>query len=109
MTAPPPDGEHEADADAHEYYNLRLYVAGQTARSLTALANLRHICESHLAGRYRIEVIDLLEQPHLAAGDQILAVPALVRRLPPPMKRIIGNLSSTERVLVGLDLRPEAR
>lgn len=107
MTAPPPDGE--GGADAPEYYNLRLYVAGQTARSLTALANLRHICEVHLAGRYRIEVIDLLEHPHLAAGDQILAVPALVRRLPPPMKRIIGNLSSTERVLIGLDLRPEAR
>jgi circadian clock protein KaiB len=90
------------------HYNLRLYVAGQTPKSLAALANLRTLCEEHLAGRYRIEVIDLLEQPQLAAGDQILAVPTLVRRLPPPMKRIIGNLSNTERVLVGLDLRPEA-
>lgn len=102
MSGPPPveDGENPP-----EYYNLRLYVAGQTARSLTALANLRHICEVHLAGRYRLEVIDLLEHPQLAASDQILAVPALVRRLPPPMKRIIGNLSDTERVLVGLELR----
>lgn len=88
-------------------YNLRLYVAGQTPKSLTALANLKSICERHLAGRYRIEVIDLLENPQLAAGDQILAVPTLVRRLPEPLKRIIGNLSNMERVLVGLDLRPE--
>jgi circadian clock protein KaiB len=92
---------------SEKHYNLRLYVAGQTPKSLAALANLRTLCEEHLAGRYRIEVIDLLEQPQLAAGDQILAVPTLVRRLPPPMKRIIGNLSNTERVLVGLDLRPE--
>src|ERR1700761_9365125 len=91
------------------YYNLRLYVAGQTPKSLTALANLKEICEQHLAGRYRIEVIDLLEQPQLAAGDQILAVPTLVRRLPEPLKRIIGNLSDRERVLVGLDLRSEAK
>ena len=87
------------------YYNLRLYVAGQTRKSITALANLKTICEEHLAGRYRIEVIDLLQQPQLAAGDQILAVPTLVRRLPEPLKRIIGNLSDRERVLVGLDLR----
>jgi circadian clock protein KaiB len=86
-------------------YNLRLYVAGQTPKSVTALANLKNICETHLAGRYRIEVIDLLEHPQLAAGDQILAVPTLVRRLPEPLKRIIGNLSDMERVLVGLDLR----
>lgn len=104
----PPSGD-EVGEGAEQYYNLRLYVAGQTARSLTALANLRHICEMHLAGRYRLEVIDLLEHPQLAASDQIVAVPALVRCLPPPMKRIIGNLSSTERVLVGLELRPEAR
>jgi circadian clock protein KaiB len=89
-------------------YNLRLYVAGQTPKSVTALANLKSICETHLAGRYRIEVIDLLENPQLAAGDQILAVPTLVRRLPEPLKRIIGNLSNMERVLVGLDLRPDA-
>jgi circadian clock protein KaiB len=88
-------------------YNLRLYVAGQTPKSITALANLKKICEQHLAGRYRIEVIDLLVHPQLAAGDQILAVPTLVRRLPEPLKRIIGNLSNMERVLVGLDLRPE--
>lgn len=88
-------------------YILRLYVAGQTRKSVTALANLKRICEEHLAGRYRLEIIDLLEQPQLAADDQILAVPTLVRRLPPPLKRIIGNLSDSERVLVGLDLKPE--
>ena len=87
-------------------YNLRLYVAGQTPKSITALANLKKICEEHLVGRYQIEVIDLLEHPQLAAGDQILAVPTLVRRLPEPLKRIIGNLSNMERVLVGLNLRP---
>ncbi len=87
-------------------YNLRLYVAGQTPKSITALANLKIICEERLAGRYQIEVIDLLEHPQLAAGDQIIAVPTLVRRLPEPLKRIIGNLSNMERVLVGLDLRP---
>lgn len=89
-----------------EPYILRLYVAGQTKKSLTAFANLKKICEEHLGGRYRIEVIDLLENPQLARGDQILAVPTLVRRLPPPIKKIIGDLSNTERVLVGLDLRP---
>ena len=88
------------------HYNLRLYVAGQTPKSITALANLKKICEEHLVGRYQIEVIDLLEHPQLAVGDQILAVPTLVRRLPEPLKRLIGNLSNMERVLVGLDLRP---
>ena len=88
------------------YYNLRLYVAGHTPKSLAAVANLKSICEEHLADMYTIEVIDLLVKPQLAAGDQILAVPTLVRRLPPPIKRIIGNLSDTERVLVGLDIRP---
>ena len=97
--------QEEAVQDGH--YNLRLYVAGQTPKSITALANLKTICEEHLAGRYRIEVIDLLQQPQLAAGDQILAVPTLVRRLPEPLKKIIGNLSDKERVLVGLDLRPD--
>jgi len=87
-------------------WRLRLYVAGQTSRSLTAFANLKRICETHLKGRYRIEVIDLVEQPHLSKGDQILAIPTLVRRLPPPMRKIIGDLSDTERVLVGLDLCP---
>jgi circadian clock protein KaiB len=85
---------------------LRLYVAGESARSAAALQNLKAICEQHLAGRYRIELIDLLKQPQLARGDQIVAVPTLVRHLPPPMKKIIGDLSNEERVLVGLDLRP---
>lgn len=90
-----------------ETYRLRLYVAGQTPNSVAALRNLKKICEQHLAGRYRIEVIDLLERPQLARGDQILAIPTLVRRLPPPLTKIIGDLSNVERVLVGLDLRPE--
>jgi circadian clock protein KaiB len=93
-------------ATAFQTWLLRLYVAGQTPKSLAAFRNLKTICEQHLVGQYRIEVIDLVENPTLAAGDQILAIPTLVRRLPPPMKRIIGDLSNTERVLVGLDLRP---
>ena len=88
---------------------LRLYTAGETARSSAALQNLKAICEQHLAGRYRIEVVDLVKRPHLAKGDQIVAVPTLVRRLPPPMKRIIGDLSNEDSVLVGLDLRSRAR
>ena len=88
-----------------ETYRLRLYVAGQTPKSILALKNLKHICEQHLQGRYEIEMIDLLLNPQLAAGDQILAVPTLVRRLPEPIKKIIGDLSNTDRVLVGLDLR----
>ena len=92
-----------------EIFILRLYVAGQTKKSMTAFANLKKICEEYLAGRYRIEVIDLLENPQLSKGDQILAVPTLVRKLPPPLKKIIGDLSNTERVLVGLDLRPADR
>ena len=87
-------------------FELRLYVAGHTAKSLTAIANLERICETHLAGQYRIEVIDLTKTPQLAAGDQILAVPTLVRRLPEPIKKIIGDLSNEERVLVGLDVQP---
>ena len=86
-------------------YRLRLYVAGQTPKSILALANLQQICEEHLQGRYEIEVIDLLVNPQLAQGDQILALPTLVRRLPEPIKKIIGDLSNKERVLVGLDLR----
>jgi circadian clock protein KaiB len=88
-----------------ETYNLRLYVAGQTPKAVRAFANLRKICDEHLAGRYHIEVVDLLENPQLGRGDQILALPTLVRRLPEPIKKIIGDLSNTERVLVGLDLR----
>ena len=93
------------DIAKDEFYILRLYVAGQTKKSLTAFANLKKICEERLAGKYTIEVIDLLENPQLAKGDQILAIPTLVRRLPPPIKQIIGDLSNKERVLVGLDLR----
>lgn len=91
---------------AEEYFQLRLYVAGHTPKSLQAFANLKKICEDHLKGRYRIEVIDLIAQPQLAKGDQILAIPTLVRRLPKPLRKIIGDLSNSERVLVGLDLRP---
>ena len=85
---------------------LRLYVAGQTPKSMTAFANLKNICEEHLAGRYEIEVVDLLKNPKLARGDQILAIPTLVRKLPEPVRKIIGDLSNTERVLIGLDLLP---
>jgi len=91
---------------SEETFDLRLYVAGQTPKAVRAFANLRRICEEHLAGRYSIEVVDLLENPQLGRGDQILALPTLVRRLPEPMRKIIGDLSNTERVLVGLDLRP---
>lgn len=104
---PSEESSSEADADPG-YYRLRLYVAGQTAKSLAAMANLKRVCEDHLAGRYEIEVIDLVQHPKLAAGDQILAIPTLVRRLPAPLKRIIGDLSNTEKVLVGLDIRPKA-
>jgi circadian clock protein KaiB len=94
------------DADRDQgHYHLRLYVAGQTTKSIVALNNLKRVCETHLAGRYEIEVIDLMQNPRLAAGDQILAIPTLVRRLPTPLKRIIGDLSNTEKVLVGLDIR----
>jgi len=89
-----------------EVWNLRLYVAGQTPKSLAAFANLKKICEEKLAGKYSIEIIDLLENPQLARGDQIFAIPTLVRKLPTPIKKIIGDLSNTERVLVGLDLKP---
>ena len=98
------EGLREPEEDRN-FWQLRLYVAGQTPRSLTAFANLKRICEEHLAGRYRIEIIDLLENPTLAKGDQILAIPTLVRKLPEPVRKIIGDLSNTERVLVGLDLR----
>ena len=90
---------------ADEMFDLKLYVAGQTPKAIRAFSNLRKICDEHLEGRYRIEVIDLLENPTLGQGDQILALPTLVRRLPVPIKKIIGDLSNTERVLVGLDLR----
>jgi circadian clock protein KaiB len=89
-----------------EIWELRLYVAGQTVKSVTALANLKAYCEEHLKGHYHIEVIDLLENPQLAEGDQILAIPTLVRKVPSPIRKIIGDLSNQERVLVGLDIRP---
>jgi circadian clock protein KaiB len=89
-----------------ESYALKLYVAGQTPKAVRAFSNLRKICDEHLEGRYSIEVIDLIENPQLGRGDQILALPTLVRKLPTPIKKIIGDLSNTERVLVGLDLRP---
>src|ERR1700760_197742 len=103
MTNPAPSTGGPAPG---EVWNLRLYVAGQTPRCLTAFANLKKICEEHLAGRYRIQVIDLLENPLLAEGDEIFAIPTLVRKLPEPVRQIIGDLSNTERVLVGLQLRP---
>jgi circadian clock protein KaiB len=93
-------------ASSTETFLLRLYVAGQTPKCIRAFENLKRLCEEHLANRYQIEIVDLLERPQLGRGDQILAIPTLVRRLPEPMKKIIGDLSNTERVLVGLDLRP---
>jgi circadian clock protein KaiB len=90
---------------AAKEWKLRLYIAGKTPRAITAFKNLQRICEEHLAGRYHIEIIDLLETPRLAKGDQIVAVPTLVRRLPEPVRKIIGDLSNIERVLVGLDVR----
>ena len=93
-------------AIAADCWNLRLYVAGQTPKSLTAFANLKRLCEAHLAGRYTIEVIDLTKTPQLAQNDQILALPTLVRRIPEPVKRVIGDLSNLERVIVGMDLGP---
>jgi circadian clock protein KaiB len=90
-------------------WELRLYVAGKTTKSITAFANLKRICETHLAGKYAIEVIDLLEHPELARSDQIMAIPTLVRKLPEPIRKIIGDLSNTERVLVGLQLLPRQR
>jgi circadian clock protein KaiB len=91
-----------------ESWNLRLYVAGQTPRSITAFSNLKRLCEERLAGRYKIEVIDLVKQPHLAQNDQIIAIPTLVRKLPEPIKRVVGDLSNIERVLVGMDLQAVA-
>lgn len=96
-----------ASLEASERWELRLYVAGQTPKSLAAFANLKKICESHLQGKYRIEVIDLLVHPELARADQIVALPTLIRKLPPPVKRIIGDLSNKERTLVGMELVSE--
>jgi len=100
------DRDEPVEIGSGEIWSLRLYVAGSTPKSVAAFANLKRICERHLAGKYTIEVIDLLEQPQLAAGDQILAIPTLVRKLPEPLRRIVGDLRDTERTLVGLNLRP---
>ena len=99
------DGRAGSKRDG-EVWQLRLYVAGQTTKSMTAFANLKRICEEYHPGKYNIEVVDLLKDPALARGDQILAIPTLVRKLPQPIRKIIGDLSDTERVLVGLDIRP---
>ncbi len=88
-----------------EIFSLRLYVAGQTPKSLTAFANLKRLCEEHLPGKYRIEVIDLVKNPHLAQADQIVALPTLVRKLPEPIKRVVGDLSNSEKVIVGMDIQ----
>ena len=96
--------EPSVPAARSEFWDLRLYVAGQTPNCLIAFKNLQELCRTHLDGRFRIEVIDLLEHPHLAKADEILAIPTLVRRLPPPLRKIVGDLSNVDRVLVGLDI-----
>jgi circadian clock protein KaiB len=112
MTTPPTEPEIPSPAPQpppsaeSDIWTLRLYVAGQTPKSIAAFANLKMLCEEHLAGQYQIEVVDLLENPRLARDDQILAIPTLVRKLPEPVRKIIGDLSNIERVLVGLDLLP---
>jgi circadian clock protein KaiB len=94
--------------DGEEPWELRLYVAGQSAKSVAAFANLRALCERYLPGKYEIEIVDLLQKPQLARGDQIVAIPTLVRKLPEPIRKIVGDLSNTEKTLVGLQLRPRA-
>jgi circadian clock protein KaiB len=101
--------DESKDEAGSERYELRLYVAGQTPTSMKAVENLKRICEEHLKGRYRIEVIDLVKKPQLAAGDQIIAIPTLVKRLPEPVRKIIGDLSNTEKTIVGLDIKPLQR
>jgi circadian clock protein KaiB len=105
MTKRPAKKRRTSKSTRGNFWELRLYIAGQTPNSIAATANLRKICEDQLRGKYRIEVIDLLKNPQLAKGDQIVAIPTLVRRLP-PVKKIVGNLSKTERALVGLDIQP---
>lgn len=102
-------GKKATTKSPEKFWNLRLYVAGQSQKSVTAFANLTKICEEHLEGKYRIEVIDLLQNPQLAKGDQIIAIPTLIRKIPEPLKKIIGDLANTERVLVGLDIQPGSR
>jgi circadian clock protein KaiB len=108
MTAKKESSKEEISVKDSEFWELRLYVAGQTPNSIRAFSNLQKICDENLKGKFKIEVIDLLKNPQLAAGDQILAIPTLVRKLPEPIKKIIGDLSNTERVLVGLDIRPKS-
>ena len=102
-------GKKAKTDSTEEIWNLRLYVAGHTRKSLTAVANLKKICEEHLVGKYRVEIIDLLKNPQLAKGDQIIAIPTLVKKLPEPLRKIIGDMADTERVLVGLDIRSVSR
>jgi circadian clock protein KaiB len=110
MKSPPAKEKKSAVSDAaEEVWILKLYVAGQTSKSIAAFANLNSICDEHLTGKYRIEIIDLLKNPKLAKGDRILAVPTLVKKLPGPVKKIIGDLADTEHVLVGLDLQHAGR
>ncbi len=109
MTTPTHPVHAHTSSQDQEVWELRLYVAGRSPRSLLAFSNLKRMCEEHVPGRYRIEVIDLVEHPQLAAGDQIVAIPTLVRRLPEPLRRIVGDLRNTERTLVGLQLRPAGR
>ena len=106
MTKVNNDNDEPDSGDANKW-NLRLYVAGQTPKSIAAFSNLKRVCEEHLRGKYDIEVVDLMKNPQLAEGDQIVAIPTLVRKLPEPVRKIIGDLSNTERVLVGLQLRPQ--
>jgi circadian clock protein KaiB len=103
--APSGKGKQAKTDSTEKTWDLRLYVAGQSPKSIAAFANLKKICEEHLAGKYRVEVVDLLKNPRLAKGEQIVAIPTLVRKLPEPLKKIIGDLANTERVLVGLDIR----
>jgi len=107
MTNTPSDLNHDLPEADPDKWDLRLYVAGQTPKSIAAFSNLKRVCEEYLAGKYQIEVIDLIKTPQLAQGDQIVAIPTLVRKLPEPVRKIIGDLSNTERVLVGLQLRPQ--
>lgn len=106
---PTPKKKQAKSAPAAEVWILRLYVAGQTPKSIAAFANLKNICDEHLCGKYRIEIVDLLKNPTLAKGDQIFAIPTLVRQLPPPVKKLIGDLANTQRVLVGLDIKPAVK
>jgi len=105
-TSPRSNGDVVATGTPASMWELRLYVAGKTPKSLAAIANLQRLCDEHLAGKFTIEVVDLIVHPHLAKGDEIVAIPTLIRKLPPPIRRVIGDLSNEERVLVGLQVRP---